>query len=118
MWAVVFLHRSIAFGASIADEQLGSAIWQLGKHFERCGMPYKSQSFKFDPKVKYGGRPTTYHELTAWLLKPIHSKVREFAQPWNKATNAMIQYQIDQTDEKWTAMKKAVEIARRPFWSG
>jgi hypothetical protein len=44
-------------------------------------------------------------------------KVREYAQPWNKATNAMIQYQLDQIDEKWTAMKRALEIARRPFWS-
>jgi hypothetical protein len=81
-------------------------------------MPYTSKPFKFDPKARYGGRQTTYHELTAWVMKPIHPKVRGHAQPWNKATNAMIQYQIDQIGEEWTAMKRALEIARRPFWWG
>jgi hypothetical protein len=51
------------------------------------------------------------------VLEADSPKVREYAQPWNKATNAMIQYQLDQIDEKWTAMKRALEIARRPFWS-
>ena len=117
-WAAVFLHRSVAFGNRLPDSHLGPALGQFGKHFEKCGMPYKSRSFNFYPNTNYGGRQTRYHELTAWLLKPIHPKAREYAQPWNRVTNAIIQYQLDQTDEKWAAVKKALEGARRPFWSG
>jgi hypothetical protein len=63
----------------------------------------------------YAGKEMTGDEVQTIFANTEDSPA--YAQTWNKATNTMIQYQLDQTDEKWTAMERALEIAGRPFWS-
>jgi hypothetical protein len=119
-WTIVKLHRRIALGDQIADKDLGSWIQQFGSHITTCGVPYnpKKHTFCFDKNKKYTGRPTTYRELTGWILNPRFGTGTAFksAKLWDDAIGALIEYNLDRTDATWETFRVKMKAASTPPW--
>ncbi|KAJ4319773.1 hypothetical protein N0V94_003740 [Neodidymelliopsis sp. IMI 364377] len=119
-WALVVVHRRIAVGEEISDTDIGSWIQQYGSYLAACGIPYEPEGrkFTFDAKKPYSGRQITYHELTGWILNPrfgngLHF---QFAQRFDDALDALINYNLDCTDAKWSAFREKMQAARKVPW--
>ncbi|KAJ4340903.1 hypothetical protein N0V87_002257 [Didymella glomerata] len=119
LWCIVLLHRRIALGLTVLDEQLGPWIWQFGLHVKSIGSPWKPRPFKFDPKKlnDYKGLSITYRLLTAWITNwNFTGGIRLYAQLWDDAIAALIDYNRNQNNEKWEKFREKMHKAKTPFW--
>jgi hypothetical protein len=119
-WALVLVHRMIAVGEKISDSEIGSWIQQYGSYLAACGMPYKPEgrTFTFNAKKPYSGRQITYRELTGLILNPrfgsgLHF---QFVQRFDDALDALINYNLDRTDAKWSAFREKMLAAQKVPW--
>jgi len=119
-WTLVLLHRRIALGDQISDENLGSWIEQYGAHLIKCGKPYNPQkhTFDFNKSKPYIGRQITYRELTGWILNPRfgNGMAQVFAQRWDDAIDALIAYNLGRNDTKWDIFRAKMKTANTPPW--
>ncbi len=118
-WTLVMLHRRIAAGDQIPDEELGSWIKQYGQHLEKCGNPYKrpAKKFVFKKGQPYDGKKLTYHELTALIMNPHFGGGKILtAKRWDDAFDALIAYNLDRTDAKWQSFRTKMKLASTPYY--
>jgi hypothetical protein len=83
------------------------------------GTPYKPKLFEFDSKTmeKYKGISITYRLLTAWVTNWYYAGgIRAYAQLWDDAIAALIDYSDDKTDQNWEKYREKMEKAKTPFW--
>ncbi|UPX18401.1 uncharacterized protein EKO05_0008703 [Ascochyta rabiei] len=97
----------------------GPWIWQFGLHVKSIGSPWKPKPFTFDPKKlnDYKGLSITYRLLTAWITNwKFTGGIRLYAQIWDDAIAALVNYNHNKTDEKWEKFREKMHKAKTPFW--
>jgi hypothetical protein len=77
---------------------------------------WKPKTFKLDNNRFVDDRGLTYDKLTAWILKPIADTAPKYANLWDEAIQAMINYNLDRNDGNWTAVQDKMMAARKPWW--
>jgi hypothetical protein len=116
-WVVVLLHRRIALGTAIPDDQLGPWIFQYMEHMHKDRQARNAQPFTFDPDKTYHGTHITYDTLTAWILNgTLGPNTREYAKRWDDAIAALAKYNICKTKASWDDCRSTWAVAQTPFW--
>ncbi len=113
--AVVRLHRIIAIGAEpeLNDKHLGNWLYQFSLHLKKCKEEDRSDPFEFKPESNYGGRSTTYQELTAWVLNPkfLQDIGKQHVSLWNEFFQALIDYSLDKRPGYWEKVIATRQLA-------
>ncbi|KAI4608894.1 hypothetical protein J4E83_008933 [Alternaria metachromatica] len=119
-WTLVRLHRCIAMGEQVDDNDLGCWIEQYGQYLLRRNDD-PPPAFRFNANRSYTGRLNVrYRQLTAMVLnrKLFPSDPPSFARRWDDAIQALIAYNLEQDNEKskelWSSFRKLLNYASRP----
>lgn len=118
IWCLVMVHRRISLGDEISN--ITSWLEQYCEHIQKCGTPYdgSKHKFRYIAERPYSGMRLDYATLTAWVMNPKFGDglTIKYARRWDTAIQALIDYDLDRTDQKWVNFTIKMKEARKPFW--